>query len=57
MLIKIRFDGILCLGRGGQGNLRRLQYLADGAVIVAPSGYERGWNVNNGKSKVFNDNQ
>merc|ERR1719336_2199332 len=39
-------------GRGGQGNLRRLQYLADGAVIVAPSGYERGWNVNNGKSKA-----
>ena len=30
--------------------------MADGAVIVAPSGYERGWNVNNGKSKVFNDN-
>jgi len=39
-------------GRGGQGNLRRLRYLADGAVIVAPSGYERGWNVNNGKSKA-----
>ena len=30
--------------------------MAGGAVIVAPSGYERGWNVNNGKSKVFNDN-
>merc|ERR1712047_164706 len=33
-------------GNGGQGNLRRLSYLADGAVIVAPSGYERSWNVN-----------
>ena len=30
--------------------------MADGAVIVAPSGYERGWNVNNGKSKVCNVN-
>merc|ERR1712227_811627 len=39
-------------GNGGQGNLRRLSYLADGAVIVAPSGYERSWNVNNEKSKA-----
>merc|ERR1719341_2197241 len=33
-------------GNGDQGNLRRLSYLADEAVIVAPSGYERSWNVN-----------
>merc|ERR1711936_701528 len=39
-------------GNGGQGNLRRLSYLADGAVIVAPSGYERSWNVNNEGSKA-----
>merc|ERR1712165_151264 len=39
-------------GNGGQGNLRRLSYLADGAVIVAPNGYERSWNVNNEKSKA-----
>merc|ERR1712107_512474 len=39
-------------GNGGQGNLRRLSYLADGAVIVAPSVYERSWNVNNEKSKA-----
>merc|ERR1712079_290990 len=39
-------------GNGGQGNLRRLSYLADGAVIVAPSGYERSWNVNNEKSEA-----
>merc|ERR1719490_496272 len=37
---------------GGQGNLGRLSYLADGAVIVAPSGYERSWNVNNEGSKA-----
>merc|ERR1712141_265373 len=37
---------------GGQGNLRRLSYLADGAVIVAPNGYERSWNVNNEGSKA-----
>jgi len=39
-------------GNGGQGNLRRLSYLADGAVIVAPNGYERSWNVNNEGSKA-----
>merc|ERR1711971_1380744 len=39
-------------GNGGQGNLRRLSYLADEAVIVAPNGYERSWNVNNEGSKV-----
>merc|ERR1712037_330985 len=39
-------------GNGGQGNLRRLSYLADGAVIVAPSGYERSWNVNDEGSKA-----
>merc|ERR1719237_928092 len=39
-------------GNGGQGNLRRLSYLADEAVIVAPSGYERSWNVNNEGSKA-----
>ena len=32
--------------------MRRLSYLADGAVIVAPSGYERSWNVNNEGSKA-----
>ena len=39
-------------GNGGQGNLNRLSYLADGAVIVVPSGYERSWNVNNEGSKA-----
>jgi len=39
-------------GNGGQGNLRRLSYLADEAVIVAPNGYERSWNVNNEGSKA-----
>merc|ERR1712228_584886 len=39
-------------GNGGQGNLRRMSYLADGAVIVAPNGYERSWNVNNEGSKA-----
>merc|ERR1719234_1609472 len=44
--------GIDLHGNGGQGNLRRLSYLADGAVIVAPNGYERSWNVNNEGSKA-----
>jgi len=39
-------------GNGGQGSVRRLSYLGDDAVIVAPSGYERSWNIYNEKSKA-----
>ena len=32
-------------GRGETGNLNRLDYLSQGAVLVAPSGYRKSWNV------------
>ena len=50
--IEVKKDDDSPPGNGGQGNLRRLSYLADEAVIVAPSGYERSWNVNNEGSKA-----
>ena len=39
-------------GNGGQGNLRRLSFLGDEVVVVAPNGYQRSWNVFNEKSKA-----
>lgn len=39
-------------GSGGQGTVRILSYLGDDAVIVAPSGYQRSWNIYNEKSKA-----
>ena len=39
-------------GNGGQGNVRRLSFLGDSVVVVAPNGYQRSWNVYNEKSKA-----
>ena len=39
-------------GNGGQGNVRRLSFLGDDVVVVAPNGYQRSWNVFNEKSKA-----
>merc|ERR1719427_73708 len=40
-------------GNGGQGNLKRFgDTVGDGAVLVAPSGYERSWNIIKEKSKA-----
>lgn len=39
-------------GNGGQGNVRRLSFLGDSAVVLAPNGYQRSWNVFNEKSKA-----
>ena len=39
-------------GNGGQASVRRLNFLGDDAVVVAPSGYQRSWNVYNEKSKA-----
>jgi len=39
-------------GNGGQGNVRRLNFLGDSAVLLAPNGYQRSWNVYNEKSKA-----
>ena len=39
-------------GNGGQGNVRRMSFLGDGAVLLAPNGYQRSWNVYNEKSKA-----
>ena len=39
-------------GIGESGNLDRLDYLSHGAVIVAPSGYRKSWNINNERSKA-----
>ena len=30
---------------GGEGNIRRLSFLGDSVVVVAPNGYQRSWNV------------
>jgi len=40
-------------GSGGQGNTQTLsRWLGDDCIIVAPDGYERGWNVYTEKSKA-----
>jgi poly(3-hydroxybutyrate) depolymerase len=39
-------------GNGGQGNVRRLSFLGESVVVVAPNGYQRSWNVYNEKSKA-----
>ena len=39
-------------GNGGQGNVRRLNFLGDIVVLLAPNGYQRSWNVYNEKSKA-----
>ena len=39
-------------GIGESGNLNRLDYLSHDAVIVAPNGYKRSWNVNKERSKA-----
>ena len=39
-------------GNGGQASVRRLNFLGDDAVVVAPNGYQRSWNVYNEKSKA-----
>ena len=39
-------------GNGGQGNVRRLSFLGESAIVLAPNGYQRSWNVFNEKSKA-----
>merc|ERR1719412_2952520 len=39
-------------GNGGSGNLNRLKDLVGSVVLVAPSGYERSWNIIKENSKA-----
>ena len=39
-------------GIGEWGNLNRLDYLSQDAVIVAPNGYKKSWNVNKERSNA-----
>merc|ERR1719211_97072 len=50
---EVKFPVVIDLhGNGGQGNLQRLRDLAGSAVLVAPSGYERSWNIVRENSKA-----
>ena len=39
-------------GNGGSGNLNRLKDMVGSVVLVAPSGYERSWNIIKENSKA-----
>jgi len=43
---------ILLHGGGGEGNLKHLKYLARSAVMLAPNGYKRFWNIIKERSKA-----